>query len=50
MASYIKEGMQAKGIWKQDTEANIGPRMGENEEWRRFQDEEHHNLYRSPND
>ena len=23
MVSYIKGGMQAKGIWKQDPEANI---------------------------
>ena len=23
MVSYIKEGMQAKGIWKQGLEANI---------------------------
>ena len=29
MVSYIKGGMQAKGTWKQDPEANIGAK----EEW-----------------
>ena len=28
MVSYIKEGMQAKGIWKQDPEANIWSQEG----------------------
>jgi hypothetical protein len=31
MVSYIKGGMQAKGIRKQDPEENIFPRHGE--EW-----------------
>ena len=30
MVSYIKEGTQAKCIWKQDTEANIWPNKNEN--------------------
>ena len=38
MVSYIKGGTQAKGIWKQDPEANIW--MGsENEEKRRLHSE-----------
>ena len=49
MASYIKGGMQAKGIWKQDPEANIWAQMDENGEWRRFHNEELHSLYRSHN-
>ena len=28
MVSYIKGGMQAKGIWKQDPEANIWAQEG----------------------
>ena len=28
MASYIKEGMQAKGIWKQDPEVNSWSQIG----------------------
>ena len=41
--------MQAKGIWKHDPEANVGPKEGANGEWRRFHNEELHSLYRSPN-
>ena len=33
MVSYIKGGMQAKGIWKQDPEANIWMRMGSGEDF-----------------
>ena len=47
MVSYIKGGIQAKGIRKQDPEANI--RAQENGEWRRLHNEELHSLYRSPN-
>ena len=39
MVSYIKGGMQAKGIWKQDPEANIYAQKGS--EWGL------HTLYRS---
>jgi hypothetical protein len=28
MVSYIKEGLQAKGIWKQDPEASIWAEEG----------------------
>ena len=49
MVSYIKGGMQAKGIWKQDPEANIWAQEGCNEEWRRLHNEEFHSLYRAPN-
>ena len=31
MVSYIKGGMQAKGTWKQDPEANIWMKMGSGE-------------------
>ena len=46
MVSYIKGGMQAKGIWKLDSEANIWAQEGER---RRLHNEELHSLYRSPN-
>ena len=40
--------MQAKGIRKQDPEANIWePKWDENGEWRRLHNEELHSLYRS---
>ena len=32
MVSYIKGGMQAKGVWKQEPEANIWAQEGR--EWR----------------
>ena len=48
MVSYIKGGMQAKGIWKQDPEANI--RTQEGWEWGvEFHNKEFHSLYRSSN-
>ena len=49
MVSYIKEEMQAKGIWKQDPEANIWAQEGW--EWgvERLHNEELHTFYRSPN-
>ena len=37
--------MQAKGIWKQDPEVNIGAKRDENGEWRRLHNEKHHWLY-----
>jgi hypothetical protein len=46
MVSYIKGGIQAKGIWKQDPEANIWAQ--ENGEWRRLHIDELHSSYRSP--
>ena len=46
MVSYIKGGTRAKGIWKQDPEANILTHSGE---WRRLHNEELHSLYSSPN-
>ena len=49
MVAYIKGGMQAKGIWKQDPEANILDERDKNEEWRRLHNEELHSLYHSPN-
>ena len=30
MHVYLKIGTQAKGVWKQDIEANFGPKIGEN--------------------
>ena len=49
MISNIKRGMQAKGIRKQDPEANIWAQEGW--EWgrRRVHNEELHNFYLSPN-
>ena len=49
MVSYIKGGMQAKGIWKQILRRIFGPKRDENGEWRRLHNEELHSLYRSPN-
>ena len=49
MVSYIKGGMQAKGIWKQDPEASISPKWGDNEKWRIFYNEELNSLYCLPN-
>ena len=49
MVSYIKGGIQAKGIRKQDPEANIWAQEGKNGEWRRLHNEELHSLYQSPN-
>ena len=43
MVSYIKGGIQAKGIWEQDPESG-----DDNGEWKRFHNEELHSLYRSP--
>jgi hypothetical protein len=47
MVSYIKGGMQAKGIFKQDPEANMWPNRDENGEWRRLHNEELNSLYSS---
>ena len=46
MVSYIKGGMQAKGIWKQDREKNIWTQ--ERWEWgvEKASHEELHSLYR----
>ena len=41
--------MQAKGILKQDPEANFEPKKDVNGEWRRLHNKELHSLYRSPN-
>ena len=49
MVSYIKGEMQTMGIWKQDPEVNISPKMDDNVEWRRVQDEELPILYRLTN-
>ena len=49
MFSYIKGGIQAKGILKQDPEANICSQEGCEWGWRRLHNEELHNLYSSPN-
>ena len=49
MVSYIKRGTQAKGIGKQDPEANNRPKRDENWRWRRLHNEELHSLYRFPN-
>ena len=48
MVSYIKGGMQAKGIWKQVPEANIWVQEGWDVGWRSLHNEESHSLYRSP--
>ena len=42
---WIKGGMLAKGIWKQDPKA----KKDENAEWRRLHNDEFHSLYRTPN-
>ena len=49
MVSYINGEMQAKGIWKQDSEANIWAQEGW--EWGVEKDSHWkiHSLYRSPN-
>ena len=49
IVSYIKGGMQAKGVWKQDLSRVFGPKKDVNGEWRRLYDEELHSSYRSPN-
>ena len=46
MVSYIKGGVQANGIWKQDPEANIWAQEGWG--WG-LDNEELYSLYRSPN-
>jgi hypothetical protein len=43
--TYIKRGMHAKGIWKQDPEANIWAQEGL--EWGGLHNEELHILYHS---
>ena len=48
MLSYIKGETKAKGIWKQDPEANIWAQERW-EEWRRLHNEERHSLYPSSN-
>ena len=45
----LREERRLRGIWKQDPEANIWAQEGCEGEWRRFHNEELHNLYRSPN-
>ena len=49
MVSYIKGGIQAKGIWKQDPEVNIW--VQERCEWgvEKASQWGLHSLYRSPN-
>jgi hypothetical protein len=50
MVFYIKGGIQAKGIRKQDLEAEyFGPKRESNGELRRLHNEELHSLYRSAN-
>jgi hypothetical protein len=49
MVSYIKGGMQAKGIWKQDPKANILAQKGWELGVIGLDNEELHRLYRSPN-
>ena len=49
MVSYIKGGIQAKGISNRILRRIFGPKRDENGEWRRLHKEELHSLYRSPN-
>ena len=50
MVSYIKGGIQTKGIWKHKVLRQIfGPKRVANGEWRRLHNEELDCLYRSPN-
>ena len=49
MVSYIKGEMQAKGIGKQDPEANIWAQERREWKWTRLHNQELHSLYRSPN-
>ena len=39
----------ARGIWKQDSEANIWTQEDENVEWKRLQNEELYNSFHLPN-
>ena len=49
MASYIKGGIQGKGICKNKIRRRtLGPKRDANGEWRRLHNEELHGLYRSP--
>jgi hypothetical protein len=48
MHSYIKGGMQAKDIWKQDIEAKIWAEEDANGDWRMIYNELY-SLYFSPN-
>ena len=49
MASYIKGGIQGKGIRNRILRGIFAPKRDENGEWRRFHNEELHRLYHSPN-
>ena len=49
IVSYIKGRIKAKGIRKQEPEANIWVQERDgNGEWRRLHNEELHSLYRTP--
>ena len=49
VVSYIKGGMHSKGICKQDPEASIWVQEGWEYRVELLNNEEHHNLYSSPN-
>ena len=49
MVSYIKGGIQTKGIENRILRRIFGPKKEANGEWRTLHDEELHSLYRSPN-
>ena len=49
MISYIKGGIQAKGIWKQDPKANIWAQEGWERREEKAPKEEIYRLYCSPN-
>ena len=49
MVSYIKGGMQAKGMENRILRRIFGPKRDVNEEWRKLHNEKPHSLYRSSN-